>query len=67
MKLKLVARLSGCLVKLCPSIYEDEETGDFIIRGKNVSNIESDLKIGDGESMVRIPKELIHQIVKDMK
>ncbi|MFE9812621.1 hypothetical protein [Streptomyces sp. NPDC005548] len=46
----------------CPTLYEDAETGDIVVQGYTVTDPEDIAQLAnvlDGESFVRIPRELL--------
>lgn len=50
-----------------PRLYRDEESGDFIVQGYLVTD-QSDLaqmKIPEGETVVRVPESLFAYLPKD--
>ncbi|MGW1363505.1 hypothetical protein ACWCQP_39575 [Streptomyces chartreusis] len=46
----------------CPTLYEDETTGDIVVQGYTVTDPEDIAQLAnvlEGESFVRVPRELL--------
>jgi hypothetical protein len=50
-----------------PRLYQDEESGDFIVQGYVVSDPDDlkQMKIPNGETVVRVPASLFDYLPKD--
>lgn len=50
-----------CLVGSCPAIYQDAKTGAYFLVGTQVnpSDVGLEGKVGKGEVLIKIPKNLI--------
>ncbi len=51
----------GCVVLTCPAIYEVKGKEVYLIIGKTINPAEAGLekKVGDGESLIEVPRALI--------
>lgn len=64
MKVKMVyGGGNGCSGGSCPTIYQDEDSGDYFVQGYNTDAVQTP----DGESAVRLPKEFIEGFLQTMK
>ena len=68
MKLTQLATIDcgGCSCG-CPTIFEDSESGDFVIIGMSNAEISNtptvSAKTGAGEAAVRVPRTLIDRLI----
>lgn len=52
----------GCSGGSCPTIYQDEVSGDYLVQGFITDAVQTP----DGENAVRLPKEFIEGFLKTM-
>lgn len=44
----------------CPTLYEDTETGEYIVQGYEVDSSDPEIRnVLPGETFVRVPRELL--------
>ncbi|MBR7674784.1 hypothetical protein [Streptomyces daliensis] len=65
MKIKFVGGTTG--QGGSPRLYRDEESGDFLVQGYEVSDPVdlAQMKIPGGETVVRVPASLFNYVPKD--
>ncbi|MBC8435084.1 hypothetical protein H8D91_01135 [archaeon] len=58
---------SSCVVGSCPTIAEDGKE-HYLVVGESLEEIPDSLKdkVGEGESVVRIPKSILEDLVKQI-
>jgi|GEM_PF-1698691 len=63
---ELTPEKNRCAIGACPSVFGNE-TNDYYIVGQQVNPSEVGLgkKVGEGEVLIKVPKELIDKIKRD--
>lgn len=67
--MRLTLRAS-CSDGNCPTIYEDTETGDFVVQGYVLRDEGTPPEVRNlpaGEAVVRVPREVMLQLARQME
>lgn len=68
MKLQIVHSTANCHDSTCPTIYKDEETGNFVIQGFIMKAADKDnIQIPKGEDAVIVPAEFLQAFIDKQK
>lgn len=68
MRFKVVHATKKCADTKCPTIYRDEQTGNFIVQGYILANTDKkELGIPAGENVVMVPAEFLQEYVAKQK
>ena len=65
MKLKIVHSTENCNDSTCPTIYQDETSGSFVIQGFILApETKAKILIPNGEDVVVVPKEFLKKFLE---
>jgi len=64
---ELTPEEARCIIDLCPGIYDSKDKGKYWIIGKlvpqtSINEAGLEIKVGEGEALIEVPKELIDKI-----
>ncbi len=59
-------QIAGCGLGACPGVYKEDNF--YLIVGDKIQNIPEELqpRVAEHEAMVRVPKEIISELVKKL-
>jgi hypothetical protein len=63
-RLRPIANL--CTASSCPTVYLDADSGTLVVQGFDVSPSHEGVEVPTGESLVRVPVELLVEAVRNL-
>ncbi|MEV6847526.1 hypothetical protein [Actinoplanes sp. NPDC051411] len=63
-RLRPIANL--CTASSCPTVYVDADSGTLVVQGFDVSPSQEGVEVPAGESLVRVPVELLIEAVRNL-
>jgi hypothetical protein len=63
-QLRPIANL--CTASSCPTVYLDADTGTLVVQGFDVSATQEGVEVPAGESLVRVPVDLLVEAVRNL-
>ena len=68
MQLKVVHATANCNDSTCPTIYQDEQTGNFVIQGFVLkASDKKDISIPEGEDAIVVPAAFLQAYIDKQK
>jgi hypothetical protein len=55
-----------CTASSCPTVYLDADSGTLVVQGFDVPRGQEDVDVPEGESLVRVPIELLVEAVANL-